>query len=141
MSKQHNAHGHHLCLLAGAALISALVCNADDGWAKHKKAPKQTGLTDPCATPTAFIKDRVEKMRVLQPPADAAEPNNVAAWIEQLQGKKRLDPDKAAKISDLRSDADSVNNMLRAGGCKTIDIDEELKKPSTSTGSASPRKR
>lgn len=123
---KHHAHGLKICLVAVAALISGLLSDADNGWAKHKT----TGSSDPCASPTAFVNGQIAKIRGLLKSMDAGTAGNISAWISQLEGqKKSVDPDKTAQISELRRDADSVNDLLGAGGCKTIDIDQELAKP------------
>jgi hypothetical protein len=128
MPKQHNTYGLQTCLFAVAALISGLVSDAGHGWAKHHKTQNQPAASsDPCAAPTAFIEAQITKIRGLQPPKDAGTANNVAAWIFESEGaKKSVDQDKIAQISELRHDADSVNDMLRAGGCKAVDIDQQL---------------
>ena len=133
MPNQHNAHGLQTYLFAAAASISGLVSDADHGWAKHHNTQNQpTASSDPCASPTAFIEAQIAKIRALQSSMNADAANNVAAWISQFEGtKKGVDPDKIAQISELRRDADSVNDMLRAGGCKTIDIDQQLGNPGT----------
>ena len=141
MPNQHNSHGLQTYLFAVAALISGLVSDADHGWAKHNKTQHQPAASsDPCASPTAFIAGQIAKIRALQSSMDPATANSVAAnsiaaWISQFEGTKNgIDQDKIAQISELRHDADSVNDMLRAGGCNTIDIDQQL------TGTKSPGK-
>ncbi len=133
MPTQHNAHSLRIGLFAVTALISGLIGNADPGWAKHNKMKTQsTGSSDPCADPTAFVKNKIAKIRDLQKTVDSGAANSISAWISQLENtKKGVDQDKVAQISELRRDADSVNDMLRAGGCPTIDIDQELAKPGT----------
>ncbi|RUP10435.1 hypothetical protein [Hyphomicrobium sp.] len=126
-----------LTALTGAVLISGLVCNADDGWAKRNKSPSSAS-SDPCAEPTAFIKQRIDWIRDLQKSLDSGS-DNLASWIQHMEGQKSVDQDKVAKIAELRHDADSVNNLLRAGGCPAVDIDHELS-TSAAAGTASPSK-
>ncbi len=130
MPKQHDAPSLRIVLFAAAALISGLVGDADHGWAKHNKTT--TGSSDPCANPTAFVKSSIAKIRDLRKSMDANAAKSISAWITQLESpRKSVDQEKIAQISELRHDADSVNDMLRAGGCQTIDIDKELAKPDT----------
>ena len=43
-----------------------------------------------------------------------------------LGGQKDFDAKRSVEISELRYDADGVNALLAAGGCKTFDLDQEL---------------
>lgn len=127
---KHHTPGLKMCLVAVAALISGLLSDAVNGWAKHKTQNQSTGSSDPCASPTAFVNGQIAKIRGLQKSMDAGTAGSISAWISQLDGqKKSVDPDKIAQISELRRDADSVNDLLGVGGCKTIDIDQQLAKP------------
>lgn len=125
MQRPYVAKGLRLSALAGAAVICGLTGSADHSWAKHHKTPVQSSSSDPCTEPTAFIEQHIAKMKQLQGSLEMSS-DNVAGWIQHLEGHKSLDPDKVAKLSELRRDADSVNELLRAGGCKTLDIDQEL---------------
>ncbi|MBS0240509.1 MAG: hypothetical protein JSR89_19005 [Proteobacteria bacterium] len=138
MRSPHGKRGWALAALTGAALISGLVCNADDGWAKRQKSPSTSASSDPCAEPTAFIKQHIEKIRQLQQSLESGS-DNLASWIQHMEGQKSVDQDKVARISELRHDADSVNSLLRAGGCPTVDIDHELS-TSAAASTASPSK-
>jgi hypothetical protein len=110
--------------LAAAVLISAgLTAGSTDAFAKHKKASATTSSSDPCAEPTAFIHDHVAKIRTLK-----AQLGSHASTVVGLFGSSSTaDEDANAKIAELRHDADGVNDLLNAGGCKTIDIDQEIK--------------
>lgn len=124
MGKHHLTRGLALAALAAAVLVPALASSSHDAYAKHRKSQQQSS-SDPCAGPTSFVKQNIAKIRQLQ---GSLEPrtDNLAGWIEHLQGTKRADPAKLAKISELRHDADGVNSLLRADGCPMVDIDLEL---------------
>lgn len=126
-----------LAALAGAALICGLTGLPGEGSAKHHKTPVQTS-SDPCAEPTAFVQQHIAKIKQLQGSLELGS-DNLVGWIQHLEGQKNLDPDKVAKLAELRRDADRVNELLRAGGCKSIDIDNELS-PAHATSSISPSK-
>ncbi|HET6388079.1 hypothetical protein [Hyphomicrobium sp.] len=125
MEKHHLTRGLALTSLAAAVLASALASYPHDASAKHRKSQPQQSSSDPCAGPTGFVKQNIAKIRELQ---NSLEPrtDNLAGWIQHLQGTKNTDPAKLAKMSELRHDADGVNNLLRAGGCPMVDIDLEL---------------
>jgi hypothetical protein len=113
-------------------LICGLASGAGPSWAKHHKtATPSSTSTDPCAEPTAFIEQRIATIRQLQTSLEPST-DNLVGWIQHMQGRHSVDPDKVAKISELRHDADRVNELLRAGGCKTIDVQQELN-PSASS--------
>ncbi len=125
MQSHYLTRGLALAALTGTVLVSGLVVDAADGWAKHKKSAPASSSSDPCATPTSFIKQNIAKIKQLQ---TSLEPrtDNLAGWIQHLQGRKNVDPVKIAKITELRHDADGVNNLMSAGGCPRVDIDLEL---------------
>lgn len=112
--------------LAGivVALLAGSVALPDLASAKHKKT-QASADSDPCAEPTAFVRAQIAKIRAVQA-AQRAKPNNTVFSL--FSSQSHADPDSYAKIDDLRRDADTVNTMLRTGGCKPLDIDEELKK-------------
>jgi hypothetical protein len=139
MSKQLGARCS-LILLVVAAFVGGLASGPQDGWAKHKTKVQQTGSTDPCVEPTAFVQQQVAKIKTLQASLNATTANSVAGLFSEFEGQKRVDADKLAQISELRHDADSVDELLRAGGCKTVDIDRELGGSPVSTGSVSTQK-
>ena len=131
MPKKFDTHSLRISLFAIAALISGLIGGADQGWAKHKKT-QPAASSDPCADPTTFVKSKIAKIRDLQKSINTNSSNSISAWFYEYDSpKKGVDQEKVAQISELRRDADSVNDMLRAGGCKTIDIDRELAKPAS----------
>lgn len=108
-----------------AALLSGWLTPPTDAWAKHKKSKSySTSGSDPCAEPTKFVKDQLVKIRALQA-SQATRPTNTVFSL--FSSNARTDPDSYAQIAGLRRDADTVNEMLRTGGCKPIDIDLELK--------------
>ena len=139
MSKQLGARCS-LILVVVSAFVGGLASNPQDGWAKHKTTTQQTGSTDPCVEPTAFVRQQVAKIKTLQASLTVTANNSVAGLFSEFEGKKSVDADKLAQISELRHDADSVNELLRAGGCKTVDIDHELGGSPVSTGSVSTQK-
>jgi hypothetical protein len=98
---------------------------SDAGWAKQKQVPTASNA-DPCVSPTAFVKDHVQKIRVLQ----ASLKTQKSTVASMFSSNSQSDPDTIAKIADLRHDADGVNDLLRVGGCTPIDIDKELKSAS-----------
>ncbi len=138
MRSPHGKRSLALAALMGAALITGLVCNADNGWAKRQKSTSTSASSDPCAEPTIFVKQHIDKIRELQKSLDSGS-DNLASWIQHMEGQKSVDQDKVARIAELRHDADSVNGLLRAGGCPTVDIDHELS-TSAAASSASPSK-
>jgi hypothetical protein len=133
MSKQLGARCSLILLVVGA-FVGGLACDPRDGWAKHKTT-QQAGSTDPCVEPTAFVQQQVAKIKTLQVSLSPPGANSVAGLFSEFEGQKRVDADKLAQISELRHDADSVNDLLRAGGCKAVDIDHELGGSPVSTGS------
>jgi hypothetical protein len=102
--------------------FTGAIALTDAAWAKHKKSPVSSN-SDPCAAPTGFIKDHIKKIQALQ--ASLKTPKSTVAGM--FGSSSHDDPDTLAKISDLRHDADGVNDLLRSGGCTPIDIDKELK--------------
>ncbi|MBY0561841.1 hypothetical protein [Hyphomicrobium sp.] len=137
MPRYSPSNGLRLAALAGTALIYGLIGLPGESSAKHRKTPVQSS-SDPCAEPTAFIRQHIAKMKQLQGSLELGS-DNLVGWIQHLQGQKSLDPDKVAKLADLRRDADRVNELLRAGGCKAVDIDSELN-PTRATSTVSPSK-
>lgn len=107
-----------------ASCLVASVCLYVSGpaWAKHHKQPAATGSVDPCAAPQAYVRDHISQIKALQ--ATAQGPST--PLFDMFSGQKPVDVQKSAKISELRYDADGVNALLRAGGCKAFDLDHEL---------------
>ena len=89
-----------LAALAGAALICGLTGLPGEGSATHHKTPVQTS-SDPCAEPTAFVQQHIAKMKQLQGSLELGS-DNLVGWIQHLEGQKNLDPDKVAKLAELR---------------------------------------
>jgi hypothetical protein len=116
-------------MLAAAVLSAGMMSVSTDALAKHKKEASTPSSSDPCAEPTAFVQDHVAKIRALQA-AEGAHPSTVVGLFGSTS---HFDQDTNAKISELRHDADGVNDLLLAGGCKTIDIDQQLKGPATAS--------
>ncbi len=83
-------------------------------------------MSDPCAGPTAFVEDHIAKIRALQEKQGTSSTNSIAGLF---QFQRRANPETSIKISDLRHDAESVNELLRSGGCEAIDIDRRLREP------------
>jgi len=104
------------------AFFATSIASSGIAWAKHNKTPT-TSNADPCAAPTAFVKDHIQKIRVLQASLNAKK----STVFGMFNSNSNNDPDTVAKIADMRHDADGVNDLLRAGGCKPLDIDQELK--------------
>jgi hypothetical protein len=121
--------------LVAVAVFSGSLSVSDVAWAKHKKSA-QTGSTDPCAEPTAFVQDHIAKIRALQ----ATMSSKTHPTVVSLFGSssRSADQDTEIKISDLRHDADQVNELLRVGGCKTVNIDESLKTAAVATAPVPP---
>jgi hypothetical protein len=110
-----------------STLLSGSVVSPHVALAKHKKTKNQAASnSDPCAEPTAFVKDHIAKIRALRATI-TAQPNNTVFSI--FSSKPHVDPETYPKIAELRRDAEAVNAMLRSGNCPPIDIDEELRSP------------
>jgi hypothetical protein len=108
-----------------SALILGSVVLPNESWAKHKAKDQKSVNADPCAEPTAFVKNQIGKIRAAQ----AAQSAHANSSVFGLFSSTQADPGSYAKIADLRRDADGVNNLLRVGGCTPVDIDNELKMP------------
>ena len=104
-----------------------LCCAPDLCWAKHKKAVQTS--SDPCAAPIAFVQDHINKIKALQ----KAPPHPKSSVYSALLGQDPTSKESnTVEIATLRDEADGVNALLRSGGCKTFDIDHELKEVSAS---------
>ena len=79
--------------------------------------------SDPCAAPTAFVQDHINKIKALAKAPPPAKSNVYSA----LWGDPKSKETHSTEIATLRDDAESVNSLLRAGGCKAFDIDHELR--------------
>ena len=116
--------------LTSSVLIVAvpfLYCAPDLCWAKHKKTVQTS--TDPCASPIAFVQDHINKIKALQKAPPMPKSSVYGALVGQDSTSKESN---AVEIATLRHDAIGVNALLRSGGCKTFDIDHELKAVSAS---------
>ncbi len=98
-----------------------LVCATRPGLARHRAQP-QTTDQDPCAAPHAYVSDHINKIKALQ----ASAPQSNGSLFDMLGGQKDFDSKRSVEISELRYDADGVNALLAAGGCKTFDLNQEL---------------
>ncbi|MFT3732555.1 MAG: hypothetical protein QM780_14240 [Hyphomicrobium sp.] len=92
------------------------------GLAKHRQKNPQPTSSDPCAAPNAYVRERIDRIKVLQ----ASAPKSNGSLFDMLGGQKDFDAKKSAQISQLRDDAAGVNALLVAGGCKSYDLDREL---------------
>jgi hypothetical protein len=93
-------------------------------WAKRNlPLPVQS---NPCTAPTKFVEARVQQIQALEASVSPKVANTLAGLIQQFQGKTAVDTSILEKISQLRREANGVNNLLRADGCKPIDLDKEL---------------
>lgn len=102
----------------GAAV---LLCAAQPVLARHRAQP-QTTDQDPCAAPHAYVSERINQIKALQ----ASAPKNNGSLFDMVEGQKDFDAKRSVEISELRYDADGVNALLAAGGCKAFDLDQEL---------------
>jgi hypothetical protein len=123
-------------LIAVAALTAALMCGTTSGWARHHhhhKSRSHTGAaSDPCASPRAYVANRVTRMKALMREIEKernAAPSSLGAAIERMEGKAFVDPEKTSSLVELRHQADTVNSMMQTEGCPLVDIDRELTAP------------
>ncbi|MFA5958392.1 hypothetical protein [Hyphomicrobium sp.] len=113
-------------IFAIALSLPSLV-SPNEAWAKHKKNHSAVN-SDPCAVPTAFVKDHIAKIRALR--ASNAEHKTTSVYgLFSSSSNTSEDQDTNIKVSELRRDADGVNDLLRTSECKPIDIDKEIKAP------------
>jgi hypothetical protein len=68
----------------------------------------------------------VRQIKALEAASSPKVANTLSGLIQQFQGKIVVDASILEKISQLRREADSVNHLLHAEGCKPIDLDKEL---------------
>ncbi len=120
-------------ILAVVLSLTSLV-SPNEAWAKHKKT-NSAASSDPCAEPTAFVKDHIAKIRALRA-ANAEHKTTSVYGLFSSYPNTSDDQDTRIKISELRHDADGVNDLLRTSECKPIDIDKEIKAPGTQTTTA-----
>jgi hypothetical protein len=109
---------------ASAALFAVcmgMVLCVEPSLAKHPKKA-QSGSSDPCASPRAYVSDHINRIKALRATAaPASTPLFGSGGAAADAASKR-----SAQISQLRSDADGVNALLKAGGCPAFDLDQEL---------------
>jgi hypothetical protein len=106
--------------LAVSAL--AILNTAQPAWAKKHHSKLHTSSGDPCAAPTAYVSDRISRIKALL----ASAPDEKTSLFNIFGSQNGSDAKRSIEISDLRNDADGVNALLQAGGCKAFDLDREL---------------
>jgi hypothetical protein len=89
--------------------------------AKHNAQSTVTN-GDPCAAPNAYVLERINRIKALR----ASAPNSSGNLFDMFNGKSDFEAKRSIAISQLRDDADGVNALLVAGGCKSFDLDHEL---------------
>ena len=106
--------------------------------AKHRSHephdPTATPSADPCAKPEQFVKDHINQIKALQSAIKSSgdsfkAQNTVAAWFGMSH---ELLPETEAnirKVAELRHEVHGIEELLRAQGCKTIDVDREVATP------------
>jgi hypothetical protein len=122
-------------LLVIATLAAGLQTTSGPAWAKHHKTEKpepQSQSSDPCAALNTSLQARIGEIRTLKAAVEDEKhqtPNTVEGVIELFSGQSVVDREKEAKLADLRREADTLNSFLKAQGCKTVDVDQQLAKP------------
>jgi len=87
---------------------------------------------DPCASLNTYIQKHITELKTLKTALEAEKnglPSTLEGLFESLEGKAVIDNEKIAKIAETRREAEDVNALLRAQGCKPVDIDQQLAKP------------
>jgi hypothetical protein len=103
-----------------AVCLGIVVCVDPAAAKRHNKA--QPGSSDPCASPRAYVSDHINRIKALRATsAPASTPLFGSSGAAADAANKR-----SLQISQLRSDADGVNALLKAGGCTAFDLDHEL---------------
>lgn len=100
----------------------AILIAAEPAWAKKHHSKLHTSSGDPCAAPTAYVSERISRIKALL----ASAPDENTSLFDIFGNQKDSDAKRSIEISDLRNDADGVNALLQAGGCKAFDLDREL---------------
>lgn len=108
-------------ILSGIAALTV----AQPALAKHRTQSQATN-GDPCAAPNAYVLERINKIKALQ----ASGPTGNGSLFDMFGGKSDFEAKRSAEIAQLRDDADGVNALLVAGGCKSFDLDHELSRGS-----------
>lgn len=98
------------------------VVTAQSVWAKPHHLAPSTSDSDPCASPRAYVSDHINRIKALQ----AAAPEGSASLFNMFTAPSKTDEKRTAQISELRNDAEGVNALLQAGGCRAFDLDREL---------------
>ncbi len=109
-----------LILFSVVALI--FFSTSDPAWSKKHHSVQKPSDPDPCAAPRAYVSDHINRIKALQATPDGGN----ASLFNMLGGRSDVDERRSAQISELRYDADGVNALLQAGGCKAFDLDHEL---------------
>lgn len=126
----------------GVALSAALISSA--GFysvpcsAKHK--PQLAVPSDPCAKMSVYLTKRINDMKSLKKTIDQEQsvPNTVAGVFDLMQGKPYVDQPKTQKLTEMRREANNINEAMRVSGCTVVNIDEEMTKPAIPTLPAAP---
>jgi len=122
-----------VCVLLGAvALACALSANSELGWAKHKPDWQPSVTGDPCPLLNTYIQKHIAELKALKTALEAEKnglPSTLEGVFERFAGKDVVDNEKIAKMADTRRVAEDVNRLLRAQGCKPVDIDQQLARP------------
>ena len=130
--------GLRLVLAALATIACGTGLDSRDVWARHSKSHSNTRANpsaDPCTALGNHMNTRLESMRKLKKTIDEERslPNTMEGVFDLMQGKQYVDSQKAEKFARLRGEADDLNKLMHATGCKQVNIDQELLKPPTPT--------
>lgn len=109
--------------LSAILMAIAMLCVVRPCSAKHRSTMIAAANEDPCAAPSNYVRQRIARIKALQAPAPHSSNSNL---FDMLGGHQDSDAEKAVEISNLRYEADGVNALLSAGGCKAFDLDHEL---------------
>ena len=122
-----------VCVLLGAvALAGPLTAYSERGWARHKPDWQPSVTGDPCPSLNTYIQKHIAELKALKTALEAEKnglPSTLEGVFERLEGKDVVDNEKVAKMAEARRVAEDVNKLLRAQGCKPVDIDQQLAKP------------
>jgi hypothetical protein len=128
-----NGPGPIVCSLLGAVVLTGgLAVCSERGWAKHKPDWQPSITGDPCASLNTYIQKHIAELKTLKTALEADKnglPSTLEGVFERLEGKAVIDHEKIAKIAEMRREAEDVNSLLRAQGCKPVDIEQQLAKP------------
>jgi hypothetical protein len=125
-------------VMALATIACGTGLDSQGVWARHSKShsnAKPNHSADPCTTLSNYMNTRLESMRNLKKTIDEEQslPNTMEGVFDLMQGKHYVDQQKSDKMARMRGEADDLNKVMRATGCKQVDIDQELLKPPTPT--------